>query len=104
MTSRIKAWLLRWLGAAPVAELEELRRWHNNFVQHHRAEIAELKTEHDAAITELIQELNELRNNISATAAPQNPKRAVRVFRNFREFRGAIEGRPQQPIQIERTV
>jgi hypothetical protein len=102
----IKLWLLWWLGAASVADLDafyvELNALRSGDKQtmrdEYRAVISELKADHEAAITELIQELNDVRNSIPA-ALTQSARRPVRVFRNFREFRTIVEGSKKIPIE-----
>lgn len=82
----MKAWFLRWLGIVPPVD--------------YSGAIAELRVEHDAAIAELVHELNDLRNSIPATtAAVQQP--GVRVLRNWRDVRSALE---TPPIRIERKA
>ena len=63
------------------------------------AECKRRKSEHDAAISELVSELNALRNSKQPVGEQKKP---IRVMRNFRDFRAAVEGR-SEPIKIERT-
>jgi adenine C2-methylase RlmN of 23S rRNA A2503 and tRNA A37 len=96
----MKAWFLRWLGAVSGSEFAHARAEDNQRIRdEYRAVVSELKSEHEATIANLIQELNDVRNSIPATVA-QNSKHQVRVLRNFREFRTVLE---QKPIRIERT-
>jgi hypothetical protein len=99
---RLKAWLLRWLGAVSIFEFETLRAADKQQLRDgYCAALSELKADYEKALSEVIQELNDLRN--SMPVAVQSNSRPVRVFRNFREFRTVVETRPK-PIRIERTT
>lgn len=111
--TRLKAWVLRWLGAVSVEDYpgnragvitslrEEFTAALAATKADHETAIANLKAEHDAATADLISELNVLRNSIPA-AAIQQQKPAVRVLRNFGDFKAAVERRPVAH-RIERT-
>jgi len=89
-------------------ELEELKKEHAKEIAKLKADVEALSNRADAiadapqaAIADVIAELNELRNKMPAVIASQEPKPGVRVMRNFRDFRSVMEGRPQQPIPIK---
>ena len=97
--NRIKAWLRGWLGAVQKKDIaafcdDDKYQLRGEF----NASIAALHAEHDAAIAQLIMDINGIRNQIpAATAQATNSK--VRVIRNFGEFKAAIEVTPQRKSQ-----
>ena len=101
---RIKAWLLRWLGAVSEDRAEQIR-------ESGRQELLRMSTaftnalgagerRHDAQIAELVQELNALRNSKQPVGEQKKP---VRVIPSWGTFRTAVESQPK-PIKIERNA
>lgn len=110
----MKSWLRRWLGVADRADVFALdvkaklaEVAHGADYRQLRDSVAALERKLDeqtmgsqAAIAEVITELNDLRNRIPASVT-QDLKPGVRTVRNWSNFRAAVET-PQQPIRIER--
>jgi hypothetical protein len=97
----VKLRLLRWLGAVSIAEFDVLRAADRQQIRdEYRSALMDIKAEYEAAITEVIQELNTVRNSIP-TALTAEPRPPVQVFRSFRDFKRVVESR--KPIRVERT-